>query len=704
MFLCLFIAIYLGLAITPSSYAIGLRLLGQPIHGLFAGTPRTIRSDEWIVFTPYVQIAVNSGFSAYDKISPYHESLRAFFALPIADWAAIFKPYYAAFAVLPAANAFSFFYLFDMAAFIVGWGIFFRQLRFSRSVAIGGSLLLFFSQFVQVWWSSNCGVFALAPWVAVAWMAIDKRWLRVLLCSYALSVWVLANAYPPFLYAYALAMVIAVVALRPDLLHPARFIDALIALGVAGLVFVSYFGDLIRIMEATVYPGHRMAVGGGIELGKLWAHIYPFALTSGYEPLPPVSRSNACEIGVAASLLPMYCLIFTDYRRLGEVLRSNWRCVGILCAGILFTAIWIFLPVPAALGKWFGLTFVPANRMLAALGWLITILCLYVVDRCSCKPSLSRAGLLVLAVLCAVFTKYEWSGAEWSKTITYFDYLALASSILILCLITFGKMRSWIVLLAIAVVLNLVTFGFFNPIQSAYPIFSINKTMALDHLKTSGAQMSNGVLIAPADYGSLINGAGIPSYNIVLLAPQLRFFSSRFPDLSRSQFNFVFNRYAHVLFNKEDRIAVPTPDSISLPLSRFMGSNGEAHLFARRQFVTTPFCSLDAINGESAAQVKALKLGAPATFAGWFATTDKQSIPDFSVQLRSGSDPVFEFPGHAVATRPDVASAIDGASSERYGFVAVAHFRGVEPGTYSIVLVAQDGETCPTRRKVKLVR
>jgi len=208
-------AVYLGLAITPSSYAVGMRLMGQPADGLIAGSAKPIRSDEYGVFTPYVQIAVHSKFGKRDLISPYHEELKTFFPLPVLNWAAIFKPYYAAFLVLPAANAFSFFYLFCTLAFIGGWALLLRELGIKSSYAVAGSLIFFFSQFIQVWWTSNCGVLAMAPWPAVAWLAIDRRWLRLLLCTYLLTVWLLAGTYPPFLYAAGFVILVAVVAARP---------------------------------------------------------------------------------------------------------------------------------------------------------------------------------------------------------------------------------------------------------------------------------------------------------------------------------------------------------------------------------------------------------------------------------------------------------------------------------------------------------
>jgi hypothetical protein len=71
-------AVYALIGLTPSSYAIVLKAIGVADPGLLFGTPRPIRSDEWTMWTPYVQITVNNGFDRFNATSPYGEDLRNF--------------------------------------------------------------------------------------------------------------------------------------------------------------------------------------------------------------------------------------------------------------------------------------------------------------------------------------------------------------------------------------------------------------------------------------------------------------------------------------------------------------------------------------------------------------------------------------------------------------------------------------------------
>ena len=81
-----------ALAWTPSSYGALLDTLGASGEGLVVGEPREIRSDEWAVWTPYIQATVNNDFQRINETSIYREDLRNFNGLPLLDWALFFKP------------------------------------------------------------------------------------------------------------------------------------------------------------------------------------------------------------------------------------------------------------------------------------------------------------------------------------------------------------------------------------------------------------------------------------------------------------------------------------------------------------------------------------------------------------------------------------------------------------------------------------
>ncbi|MDH1660430.1 DUF3292 domain-containing protein [Stenotrophomonas sp. GD03777] len=572
-----FCIVYVALALTPSSYSLAFERLGlEPLQPLL-GTARSIRSDEWMVYTPYVQIAVANDFGQVNAHSPYHESLRTFQALPLLDWGLLFKPYHWAFFVLPPANAYSFFFAFMAVAFLSGWTTFLRQLQLPLLPALLIASTLFFSPFVQVWWSSNAGAFALAPWVAVAWLGIGNRWLRIMAGAYALSAWLVAATYPPFTIGSLLTMGLLVLAFRRETLSFPRLLDA-VAAGLLSLaVFFGYFHEIIQVARDTVYPGQRASAGGGVSLITLLAHLFPNLMTYKFAPLPSFRTSNECEIAVLGSLLPLFTLVLADGVRFRSWARSNRRALWILAAGLLMVACWMFLPVPVLIGKLTGLSLVPPIRALLAFGLLLNIGCAIILVRCGVLIQPRRVLLLAGLLALGSAAKYLFGDDGFHQLYSSYDtvpYLCLAALAIVASRPRCSKHAPTLVL-ATAALANLLGNGLFNPVQPAGPIFSIDRQAVLQAQQARGARSNaDGALVATGSFGGLLPGAGIPAVNHVLYLPQMKYFRRYFPTMPDSDFNFTFNRYHHVSVNpnseaprliQADLVEVPAKAMLASP-------------------------------------------------------------------------------------------------------------------------------------------
>lgn len=550
--------LYVAFALTPSSYALASGYLGLAAQEPLLGTARNIRTDEWMVYTPYIQIAVGNDFAQTNALSPYHETLRTFQALPLRDWALLFKPYHWAFFVLPPANAYSFFFMFMAMAFLCGWALFLRQLRLPALAAVLVSATLFFSPYVQVWWTSNAGAFALAPWVAVAWLQIQRRWLRVLASAYLLAVWLLAVAYPPFIISSLLAMAVLVLAFRRDALSLTRLLDAVIAGALAASVFLGYFHDIIAIVRNTVYPGQREVAGGGIDVTALFAHGFPNLLTYRFAPLPAFkASSNDCEIAVLGSLLPLFTAVLADWRNVARWARAHTRDLWILAAGGALIASWIFLPLPAVIGTLTGLSQVPPARALLAFGLLLNIGCAIVLVRGG--VCLSRGRLLLLAALLVLgsVAKFAFGEGQFSRlhsTADAIPYLCLGALAVAAARPRFSGHAVSLVLTAVMLA-NLLGNGLFNPVQSARPLFAMDRDAVVQSMQARGARYAaDDSLVVSGGYGALLSGIGIPAVNHVLYLPQLAYFRQRFPTLADAEFNVLFNRYHHITVAAEGEV------------------------------------------------------------------------------------------------------------------------------------------------------
>ena len=64
------LSVYVLAQLTPSSYALALQVFGATPRWVSLGEPREIRTDEWAVWTPYMQATVRNHFQRYNGTSP----------------------------------------------------------------------------------------------------------------------------------------------------------------------------------------------------------------------------------------------------------------------------------------------------------------------------------------------------------------------------------------------------------------------------------------------------------------------------------------------------------------------------------------------------------------------------------------------------------------------------------------------------------
>jgi hypothetical protein len=564
--LLVLLSVYVLAALTPSSYALVPVRLGVEPAGTVFGMPRNVRSDEWVVWTPYVQTAVRNHFQRYNATSPYHEDLRNYNALPILDWGLAFKPYFWPFFAAPPAYAYSFFFAFQMFAFLYGYRLLFRRLGMADDLAIGGSLLLFFCGFTQYWWTTYGPQLGFFPWVVLALMLPHRWWKYPLLC-YAMVAWVIGHAYPMGIIALGFVVLVLIVQSPGKILGGVG--GALLTAGaaaVAGLVLFAYYRDVLGLMMHTVYPGDRRIPAGSGVIRMLAGMFWPSFNQQEYAAF---GFSSICESGVVGTFLPLSVLAFTDYGSLRKLVRGElesfprWRA-AVLLSGFLLMAAWLFLPIPDAVGKIFLWNLVPAERMMFAFGFLSTLLCLLLLNSCGTILSPLRAGLFFAALV---------GGTVWSKRLGHVDLAATPVEELVIfgalfvaaLLAWWRKLRFRPLVIAACVVSNFAVFGIFNPLQSAKEIFTPKDSPFLAALRKMQNDDPRGWLTAGAAPGAVLNGEGFCAINHVLIYPQLQFFRKWFPDLTDKEFNSVFNRYAHVHVEHEPKARSSQSDVIILP-------------------------------------------------------------------------------------------------------------------------------------------
>lgn len=678
--------VYVAMAWTPSSYGHVLRLIGMPGDGLIAGKPQDIRSDEWSVWTPYTRIAVNNGFERFNETSPYREDLRNFNGLPLKDWALAFKPQFWPFFLTDPATAFSFSHAVFIALFLIGYHRLLLAFGFSPPWSASASLLLFFTSFVQFFWTTVGPVLAVFPWLLLAMMGRPHPALRFAAVFYLTAFWLFAHLYPPIMLSLAPAALALLAAFRPETLRLRVLLPAVAGAALAAVLVLFYLADILPVMSATVYPGGRASSGGEMTWPHALAQLLPqLTVTSTFRP---AFGPNICEMSTVASWLALLLAVFADHRRLAAALvgrddeaRLLRRRLLILLVPLAALTAWQLLPVPSWAGKLLLWHKVPGARMLFATGLLILVMTLLLLRPAGLR--LSRTRLAVFAALVAASLALKvWLGdftlhKEWKELLP----VAAMAALLFAAHRWSWQARDGLALVMVAVLANAVSFGGFNPLQSARPIFASHDTAVTQALTRLAERHPRRWVVSAAFPGATLNGLGHAAIGHVLTAPQLDFFRPLFPDMAPADFDQTFNRYAHIIpVAQLTQPVLPQADVVQVP--------AEAFAPPPSQSLEVRLAPPPAAAAAAAGSVDQVRLGRDTVVTGWAPLPPRGGTP----RLFLATDlPVASL--SAVRTsRLDVVSARRDARQLDSGFVLTLRLDGEPPAGARLCLYAETAE------------
>jgi hypothetical protein len=540
--------LYVGQRWSPSSYAIVLEALGVQDRGLVAGIPRAERGDEFAWQTPLLQMTLRSGFRRFDATPPYFEDLRTLYAMPIKDWALIFKPQFWMFFIASPAVAYSFYQFLLMAMFVVGYTALFTRLGGRPIDALLMALVLFFSSYFQYWWDGSANFFnPFFPWIALA-----PLWAIPFAARLALFFWLLVGGlltyfYPPNAIALGFVAAIIWLAIRPDWLEWRKVLALALTAGAAGALVLFYLRDAIRILSGTVYPGHRVASGGGVSWRWWLTQFLPTSHMNHHVPLIPAP--NICEISTVGSIYVLAALFFIPWKRVfSESTREDWRKWRWLGLGLAATQAWMTLPLPSWVGYPLLWHLVPPGRMVVAGGIMLLTLVFVIAQRWSPRfsPFTCLSFALTLVLAWALFKKPHGIGIEEA----YRDWIYAAPVVLAAALVGLGLLsaaRANTLLIGSAAILGAVSFGTFNPIQKTTTIFSTHRTPVTAAFDRQLRLEGRGFLLVPwgssffAHSGLPLVALGYPSIAYSTFDPALDLWRKLFPDLPADEFNRIFN-------------------------------------------------------------------------------------------------------------------------------------------------------------------
>jgi len=352
--------------------------------GVIAGTPKDVRSDEWLAHTPWIwsQAKQVPAFPTINRnvgngVAPLVTNL------PVRHWTMLFRPQMWGFFFSDLERAFAFNWNFKWFGLLLGGFLFFRIIaRGNNFLSLGGALLLLSSSYMQWFFSTPTNLPEMVSmlffglWALHTLWKITSRWAIcgasvVLLAAVEQFVFCCYPRYQVLLAYLAVALVAGGFAgfrrwreTLPATNNYFRVACLIATLVLATTLLYRWYLEIaptLAEIRESIYPGRILSAGGGFPWFRFLAPFLEFSMTQTHYPVP---LGNACE---ASGFLFVAPLLFLGL--VSDVWRS--RVDPILLSVVVFITgtIWFMLVgVPQWIAQNSGWSYVVSHRAILAVG------------------------------------------------------------------------------------------------------------------------------------------------------------------------------------------------------------------------------------------------------------------------------------------------------------------------------------------------
>ena len=552
----------LGVALELNGSSVGVwhQLLKEPgaIRGLIFSTPRTIRVDEWGVWTP-------SALSQARQNPPFpieNANLGAgrsplLMNVPVKHYTTFFRPQFYGFFIFDFTRGFSFYWCAKFFGLLVAAGWALRQLGVrSRLLIIFGAIWVLFSSYVQWWFSSPAGLpEMLASWFVCLGCARTffngRHWGKTLAAVAAFIFFGVNFAlcvYPPYQIPLTLLLVAVVVGLWRETREQTPRVSTirgfgLLFVGLAGIavVLLPYWFDVrstLDLVAHTSYPGARRSHGGDLSLFKLFSGLLNIFES---EESHPAVYDNICEasnfypLWVAAAFLVLAAR-FGARKRIGQLLLS-------LLIFLIALSIYCVLPLPEWLLHSTFLNYATERRSLLALGIANILFCCLFLDRyrgaiISRRTGISGAIVLFTGVAVLLWSARSTNAAYFSESWHWAAPLSIAAIVLVLIFWESLRHRWFPIAFGLLLVASNAPI---NPLMRGLsPLVDSAAFHEIDRIRASDP--GGGWMVYHTRYfAQLVKATGAAIFNGTKIVPDLELLRRIDPGAEA-----VYNRYANI--------------------------------------------------------------------------------------------------------------------------------------------------------------
>ena len=558
--------------ISGSSIGCWEKVLGYNTDkGILAGTSRSIRSDEWAVFTPMALGQTANGFKYMNNNlrGGYPTDMFIIYGQPVKDISMIFRLTQIGYLLFGAGAGLAFYWCFRfIALFMASFEFLMLITKKDKRLSLVGAIVILLSPTIQWWYSTNCLIEMIVS-AEVGLVLFDKFFkeenfkLRILyiaiifVCigTYALTfypAWMVPVAYIflPFLIWIIIENRKNIKFTKSDIIS--FVVIALIFAGLMGRILSKSWDTIVTTLN-TAYPGKRVL----LEKGSPVAYV-GFIVNSLLTIV--TSFDNPCDMSVMMDFWPIALILLAIYvlkeKKKDILVTLSLIFVLILNAYYLFSAPEWLAKISLLSRSWYG-------RIYQVFGLLNIFILFRILSNTEFKFKKLWAIIISVFVsgICVLGAKYYYSakislvmaGALFAVfTLIFYSILRYTEN---------RKMFTWVI-----VIFMIVIGGLVNPVRSGINLVKDDPLLnAIEKINSEEEGLWSLIEIGLPEI-NLPNVAGAKTLNSTSVYPNLELWKKIDKE---NKYEDIYNRYAHIFITlvpneEETKFELLAPDVIRI--------------------------------------------------------------------------------------------------------------------------------------------
>lgn len=529
--------------------------------------PRPIRSDEWLVVTPFTLYQ-----STRNNLLPFSKDIGVFnnwltSGIPYKNVWTIFHPNFLPFLIFSAETAFSVFWWMMPFLLLISSYLFFYKLTNNNLIAVTSGFILFFSPFNQ-WWSNSLSLYAsyvlFCLYFLMLFFESNSFWksLGLLILGLFFLLCLIFTLYPPYVVVLGWLILFFIIGY---FLSKKFYLKNKILLLASGIIFLIFFligffcqnKEVITSVSKTSYPGQRIYTGGDYNLRPYLSYFYNIQFLEDSKGVAFwQNQSEGSGFFILFPYLVIAALVLIVFQV--KTKRVDYLFVALFVYLVLMN-VWLFLPLGKFLSKISFMYLVPnnqyMNRAIIGIGLADLFFSIYYVFNLKIKKTTTYYIMSFVLILFS-FLVSLYLGHYLSQQFPVF--IQNKFKIIFISVIASALVFSVLMQKKVFYCFLLVFFSFFstykvNPIYKGFGqiykgefpelINSIRSRSDFDSSKRWVVYDSN-------IFGQLLISQGLPTLSTVYFHPQLGLWEKVDQD---HKYMDIYNRFAHVYFERKTK-------------------------------------------------------------------------------------------------------------------------------------------------------